>query len=70
MKPNLDIVSCIIQACEFLIQAYVCIMRYAKMTKSDNIRTWNICMLRSTCLSFLCILEYQVFESDFIHVCV
>jgi hypothetical protein len=69
MKTNLDIVIDVAYKYAKFWYEILCIVGYTEMTKSDKIGRFEIYILRSTCLLFLCSPEYKVFKHDYLHIC-
>jgi hypothetical protein len=68
MKINQDIVNDVIYKYAKFYYEILCIVGYTKITKSGKIYIFEVYILRSRCLSFLCSPKYKVFEQDFLHV--
>jgi hypothetical protein len=68
MKINQDIVNDVIYTYAEIYYKILCIVIYTKITKSDKICGFEIYILRSRHLLFLCSPKYKVLEQDFLHV--
>jgi hypothetical protein len=68
MKINSDIVSVVVYKYAKFYYEILYIVSYTKITKSDKICRFEIYILRSRCLLFLCSPKYKLFEQDFLHV--
>jgi hypothetical protein len=69
MKINLGIVNDVTYKHAKFYYEILCIVSYTKITKSGKICRFEIYILRSRRLSFLCSLNCKVFDHDFLHVC-
>jgi hypothetical protein len=69
MKINLYISNDVIYKYANFYYEILYIVGYIKITKSDKICRFEIYILRSRCLPFLCSPNYKVFEYDFLHIC-
>jgi hypothetical protein len=69
MKINLNIVNDVINKYAKIDYEILCIVGYTKITKSDKIYRFEIYILKSRHLSFLCSTKYNVFEHEFLHFC-
>jgi hypothetical protein len=65
MKINQGTVNHVIYKYVKFYYEILYIVGYTKITKSDKICTFEIYILKSTCLLFLCSPKYKVFEQDF-----
>jgi hypothetical protein len=68
MKINQDIVNDVIYKYAKFYYKILCIVGYAKITKSGKIYRFEVYILRSRRLSFLCSPKYKVFEQNILHV--
>jgi hypothetical protein len=69
MKINLDVVIDVTYKYAKFYYKILCIMGYTKVTKSNKIDRFEIYILRSRHLSFLCRPKYKVFEHEFLYIC-
>jgi hypothetical protein len=67
MKINQDIVNDVIYKYAKFYYKILCIEGYTKITKSSKIYRFEVYILRSRRLSFLCSPKYKVFEQVFFH---
>jgi hypothetical protein len=68
MKINQDMVNDVIYKYAKFYYEILCIMGYTKITKYGKIYRFEVYILRSRRLSFLCSLKYKVFKQDFLHI--
>jgi hypothetical protein len=68
MKLDQDMVNDMIYKYAKFYYKILCIMGYTKITNYGKIYRFEVYILRSRRLSFLCSPKYKVFEQDFLHV--
>jgi hypothetical protein len=68
IKINYNIVSVVVYKYAKFYYGLLCFVSYTKITKFDKICKFEIYILRSRCLLFLCSLKYKLFEQDFLYI--
>jgi hypothetical protein len=68
MKINQDIVNDVIYKYVKFHYEILCIAGYTKITKFGKVYRFELYILRSRRLLFLCSPKYNVFEQEFLHV--